>query len=266
MTLDVYTAVGVVNILKGGSTLPPIMEVVDDKGEPQELHVVKVFKPSNIEQYQPTNKEFYAYTLAEEFDLLRPKAALIYVDDSIIQDLQKREIYANFGLKAGYYYGCEYLSNAVSYEVSKLGSFETWELARIFAFDVLIRNMDRRVNKPNILLYEQDFHLIDHELSLNIPSDKEGTFYLDPKRSQVFCTGDRRHIFYPHLKAANKKEGIEFAEFREYLKHLDVSLLSTIAKQLKEQDTEDVVYIINYLNCIKQNENQFINLLKQLLV
>jgi hypothetical protein len=76
---------------------------------------------------------------------------------------------------------------------------------------------------------------------------------------------DRRHIFYPHLKAANKKEGIEFSEFREYLKHLDVSLLSTIAKQLKEQDTEDVVYIMNYLNCIKRHENQFINLLKQLL-
>jgi hypothetical protein len=50
MTLDVYTAVGVVDILKSGSTLPPIMEVVDSNEKPQKLHVVKVFKPSNIER------------------------------------------------------------------------------------------------------------------------------------------------------------------------------------------------------------------------
>jgi hypothetical protein len=272
MILDVYTVVDLGKTLNGGTTQPLIATVMDKAGNYlKHDYVVKIFKQKNISQFQPTNKELYAYFLALEFDLEAPEAVLLYVSEEIIEDLQKREKYANFDLSAGYYYGCLYLENAISYEFANLDSFELWELANIFAFDALIRNIDRRTAKTNILVHENTFCLIDHELTLDVRTDCE--FYLDTENWNSFIK-ERvgklgAHIFYAHLKEVNKKKPIEFNEFREYLRTLNPrKVLSKIAAQLEdfEQDSDDVFVIIEYLECIKKHENEFINLLKQLLL
>ena len=272
MQLPVYSVVELGEMLEGGTTQPLIATVVDKEGNYQkDDYVIKIFKQTNIKQAQPTNKEFYAYALALEFDLEAPKAALLYVSEEIIQDLQKRKKYANFDIQAGYYYGCKYLKNAISYEFAALDSFELWELTNIFAFDALIWNIDRRTAKTNILVHEEAFCLIDHELTLGVRSDC--TFYLDITKWDFFtkkAVGKKgAHIFHAHLKAINEKEPIEFNEFRENLRALNPrKLLSKIASQLEnfEQDSNDVFGIIAYLECIKEHENDFINLLKQLLL
>lgn len=271
MELDVYKAVEVVGKLEHGSSQPLVMRVINSKGEYEKDHVVKIFKVRNIEQYQPTNKEFYGYALANEFCLLSPKAALIEVSNKIIAQVKEIEAYKDFDLQAGYYYGCEYLQNSVPYEVTDLEKFVNYELETIFAFDALLRNIDRRTFRPNILVYEEELYLIDHELTLNTPSDRECTYYFKLSEWDFFIKEDvgkkGEHIFYSHLKEKNKTEKIQFDTFRELLKVLDVSVLKKVAYQLEEKELniEDLDGIIQYLNCIKKNENQFINLLKQLL-
>ena len=68
--LPVYKAISVdQEAIISGSTKPCIMMVADSNGKIVGDYVVKVFKPSNIEQSQPTNKEAYGNALARAFDL-----------------------------------------------------------------------------------------------------------------------------------------------------------------------------------------------------
>ncbi|MBK8567059.1 MAG: hypothetical protein IPN76_27950 [Saprospiraceae bacterium] len=68
--LPVYKAISVdQEAISRGSTKPCIMMVADSNGKIVGDYVVKVFKPTNFEQSQPTNKEVYGNSLARAFDL-----------------------------------------------------------------------------------------------------------------------------------------------------------------------------------------------------
>lgn len=165
--LPVYKAIAVdQEAIVSGSTKPCIMTVADSSGKIIGDYVVKVFKPNNIEQSQSTNKEVYGNVLAQAFDLAVPKPALVRVGKDVIGQLNSSERYRDFHLLPGVYFGSEYLNNALDYSGAVNLKLETWEEETIFAFDALIRNIDRRAKKPNLFFKDGTVHLIDHELSL----------------------------------------------------------------------------------------------------
>lgn len=275
MAIPVYTAVDFSDELIGGSSYPFIVMVMNEEGEYiEQPYVVKVFKQRNIEQYQPTNKEFYANALAKAFDIKVPNAALIYVGEDMIENLKKQEKYANFDLLAGYYYGSEYFKNNALYDKSKLKDLEEWGADNIFAFDTLIVNVDRRTRKPNILIVDEEYYLIDHELTLNVV--KPCNFYMDIEHLEArwgfFIKKDigkqGEHIFYKVLKEHHSKDQITFDEFEGNLRDIDLGgIIASVAEELREReiDVSDAAKIIEYLDCIKENRTDFINLLKALL-
>lgn len=200
--------------LIGGTTLPCLMTVSNDKGIIQGKYVVKVFDTKNIEQYNPTNKEIIASYLAKEFDLSVPKMAIIEVSENIIKNLLGQEAYKSKLLKAGFYFGCEYIDNATSYfDEIKVSNYDTWELETIFAFDALIRNFDRVIKKPNILFKNGSFILIDHELSLN--------YLVFDDYKNVLQGTKGKHIFLEHLQSKHKKNPITFDDFMVSLRSLN---------------------------------------------
>jgi phosphoenolpyruvate carboxylase len=83
------------------------------------------------------------------------------------------------------------------------------------------------------------------------------------------------HLAFERLKILNRLASLEFDEFLLHLRALNpVLTLRNIALQLDEaaenyegleSDTSDIENIITYLNCIKVNEKQFVERLKQLL-
>lgn len=273
MDIPIYQAVGIKE-LYAGSTLPCLMEVMDMEGNYLEdsYYVVKVFQRIHIEQTAATNKEFYVNALARAFDLQIPECAIIKVDDDIIQDLKKIPKYANFDIGAGYYYGSKYIAGVISYQANHTEQFESWQFENVFAFDALIQNIDRRISNPNVIIDNDDLYVIDHHLSFNVEDDCRPYLALD--RWAFLVEGgegvfDRKHIFYEELRVTHKTNPITFDEFEENLRNLQPrNLLEPIGEQLEacEQNVEDVYTIINYLDCIKQNSTDFINLLKQLLV
>jgi len=266
--IEIYRAIAIDSIaIKGGSTKPCIMTVADDTGKIVGSYVVKVFNQNHI-QTHPTQREVICNVLAQEFDLSVPKMALIQVDKFIISELQKSGYFSGKLILPGIYFGSLYIQGAVDYSpATPTASFEAWELKTIFAFDILIRNVDRRVNKPNLLLKDENFYLIDHELCFGAT---KWTFQqcLD-NGSWNFISKKSPHLFLERLRELeHPKAGLlEFETFFYYLKRLNIDKLNVCEDVFNNigYDTVDFMYIKDYLYDIKHNPQIFETLLLRII-
>jgi hypothetical protein len=247
------------NKVVGGTTLPCIMRL---EGEPSSVYVVKVFKQRHIEQYNPTNKEILGNRIAKMFDLNVPKMGIVEVNKGIIEELKKDESYAQLELKAGLYFGCEYLEDTCDYNSDI--EYDIYDMEKIFAFDALIHNFDRRINKPNILFKDDNFILIDHDLSLDIQNNYED-YKNGDRYSNIVNGGKGEHIFLQRLR--KESEEITFDEFIENLRRLDFNKLKQLKNEMNEfgLKTADMDNIILYLKAVQQDAADFQKLLNNLL-
>lgn len=273
--LPIYTAFAInQQAIHSGSTKPCLMTLADDLGTIKGEFVVKVFKPTNLQQSANTNKEIYCNILATAFELNTPKAVLAKVGQEIIDTLNQSKNYQGFNLIKGTYFATEYIENPLDYSESILIRLEDWEVENIFAFDVLIRNQDRHKKKPNLFFKDRKICLIDHELSFAIGFlDKSFRDMLKEKTKywefiEIEKEGfTRKHLFLEYLRERNKKNKVEFDTFAEFLRIFDVDILDVYQQQLQNigNDTEDYFAIKSYLTEVKQHSNLFIQLLKELI-
>jgi hypothetical protein len=97
--LPYYTATSIEKApLVGGSTQPCLLLATEYNGTPVGSYVVKIFKQRNIEQLNGTAKEVYANVLAKHFDIAVPSAALVQVEQWLINALKKMPEYANWDI------------------------------------------------------------------------------------------------------------------------------------------------------------------------
>jgi len=253
--------------IKGGSTYPCLLSVIDEQNNVQHPHVVKIFKPAH---QSATCREVFANVLAVQFDLRVPPAALVKVEFDLLTELRQIPEYSRREMEPGYYFGTEMLQDALDYTSAFTESkIDNWNPEMIFAFDVLIRNVDRRMAKPNFFLHNDEPVLIDHELSLNVSQSFH--WYKNPNLWKPFQAnaGQNRtgHVFFSHLKKKKRKQKLDFGLFIEYLRVLDIDALYSYDKQLNELGCydEEFTEIIRYLMEIKQNAGQFYQLLQDLL-
>lgn len=268
--LPIYRATGIERpSFEGGTTRPSLMTVVDERdGAIMGPYVVKVFSQTNIQQNQATNKEVYASILASQFDLNVPQPALIHVGETIIQQMIESGSHQGKELKAGIYFGCEYIENAINYSKAIPKSLlPKWEIENIFAFDVLIRNTDRREGKPNLFLKDKSLFLIDHELCLDVQKAYSEYMEMGLNAWSFLNREDRKHVFLRRLQEANRKNPLTFDTFQEYLGILDLESLEVCAKQLESTGNETVDYeaIKHYLYELKSDRIRFTSLLRNLI-
>lgn len=124
----------------------------------------------------------------------------------------------------------------------------------IYAFDVLIRNVDRRLGKPNILLKNESYYLIDYESSLHIPKDKSTQQLLNHFPYE-------RHICHAHLsrKMSHSRDKPNFATFYELLRQARFNSIIELAEEMNRLSYEipDYLIIKGYLDDIRRNRDYF---------
>ena len=226
--------------IKGGTSLPCLLTVMDEYENllPQP-YVVKIFQHAHKEA---TCNEVFAGVLASEFDLRTPPAALIEVDISLIAELRKIPAYSNRDIEPGYWFGTELVKNTLDWSPTlPPNAVSVDAMTLIFAFDVLLRNTDRRTGKPNFFLHQGDPVLIDHELSFQYPNnfseiapDVTDWRFLRPNAK----TGSQGHVFYTRLRKLHRKNQVDFGAFIEYLRILNPQILHSYAEQLIESGYE----------------------------
>jgi hypothetical protein len=267
--LPIYKAISIEKApLIGGSTQPCLLLAASYKGEPIGSYVVKIFKQRNIEQLNSTNKEVYASVMARHFEIKTPNSALIEVEQWLINDLKKLPEYSGWDITEGVYFGTTYMLGGVDYSESVKNKVDIWDKETIFAFDALIRNVDRTPRKTNLFLVGDTPYVIDHELSLSLSATFED--YLR-RRDWMFLVANPKggkHLFFEDLSDFNKKEAITFDYFAENLRNLKPEmLLRQEIEQLAEYniETSDYPLIEKYLQSAVINTSLFIESLKSLL-
>ena len=197
-----------------------------------------------------------------------PSAAIIYVNKDLIEELKSNSKYKPFRaeLKEGYYYGSKFLPDAKPFKTGiseKL--LDATDIENIFAFDVLVRNMDRNIQKPNLIIIRKNTPiLIDHDIALDI--HKTFREYKALGLWDVF-KGRKRHIMQNYLSRTNQQQLWAFDGFLEYLRHLNTNKLYN-ARELLQNTGHSVVDfdpIVEYLNEVKRDIPSFKELLISLI-
>lgn len=172
--LPLYKALTFEKIIeKGGRNKPWIVSLDTPLGI--EPYVVKLLSEKDIKQENALCKEIYGAALAKEMDLNTPEFCLVEFSEYFYESLPNylKKIYNEKHNR--YAFGSYYLEGAPTYSPSQhYSELSYYDIESIYAFDVVIWNVDRRIGdppKPNILFYEKEAYLIDHEHSLYIPPD-----------------------------------------------------------------------------------------------
>jgi len=261
--------------LKGGSTKPWSVACIDKQSNNiEEIScVVKLFTLGNVAQSCHIAKEFICSELAREFDLDCPESYFIDINDVDFRSTLSEEDLKELDSKHTGITFCSKLVNAslVNDELKKT-TFDIWDCATLFAFDCMVMNADRggHHNKANLLMDDDGFILIDHELCLHfIDGHNDDAFnkVLDDFKHGTWQQIYLKHFFYAKLKNFRGSKVHLFDTFKEYLDRLDISRIEKLIEELKKQgiDVGESGRLIQYLYALKQNTEKYCQIMLSLI-
>lgn len=264
MSIPTYHAISFLGELPGGSTRPWAILAVGENGEPQKF-AVKLFREYHLRQYPAVANEVFGSVLAAAFDLGTPATALITFSAEFLSTLGPEQLEQLRTVPDTPKFGTAFIEGCYPYSVA-LGAkaLEDYDQETIYAFDNLILNVDRRPDKPNILLHGSDSYIIDHEMTLEgIPSA------MNQLQRQQWEHYYRGHLFYDYLRTRGPERiRNSFQTFGYYLQNLDPRCLEAYQHQL---DTFGLGCrrfdeVLRYFYYQKENFSQFEALLRRTLL
>ena len=194
-----------------------------DKDNQRSIYYAKPFRNIGINTF-PTAKEIIGCELALMFDLPTPRYGIINIEES------KLTCYYSENEVRKFHKGYKFCSKKIDQYVIfnpyvSFGFLRDYEIAGIFAFDVLMQNSDRGSRgKPNLLINDDSLVMIDHELTLSFISDKlpSRNYENNIRNYPFYC-----HTLISHLKIIKEKSYI-FDEFLEHLRLLNIDSLNSV--------------------------------------
>ncbi len=257
--IEVNRAISLERVIQEGTRNKPwIVSVKTSNG--LKPYVAKIFAQNDIDQKNALCREVYATVLARELELNVPDSCLIEFPADFRSSLSETGKVTLKQRHDRYAFGTEYLEGATTYSPSlNTKDFEPYEIESIYAFDVVINNFDRTPRKPNILLYDRTYYLIDHELSLvytDVPnSDKNLSLY-------PFWN----HIFHTPLKSKSQynTDKPDFEGFLESFRIMNLRKLTQCARQLEQLKyiTDDAHVISKYFDSLRNKPGKLGTYLK----
>lgn len=255
--MQVLKLLSIDKILEGGSTKPLVITAQNEDGNIKQ-YVMKSFRHERYGNNYSVAKEIFINELAREFELPVPEYALIEVENSDLKDFYTPEEIAI--MAKGYKFCSELMVQYANFNPLISYSFiKDYDIESLFAFDCLIHNTDRGGfrNKPNLLINDSQFLLIDHELTL--PFVNENNLIVESYFNSFRFFEFRKHVFYKYMVSIRHKSNI-FNDFDELLKRLTIVRFNSIFDKM---DILEIKYgdrerIMDYLHWAKSNV-EFIN-------
>lgn len=206
--------------MASGRTMPALVSCETAEGQPAGDYVVKL-KAGIDRRETGLACEWIASRLATYFGIPTPEPAVVELDAQLVG-----QAVSDFPSKAdilekstGLNFGSRLVKGASTWPAGFKIPAAMWDLAtRVFAFDALLQNPDRRAYPANLFIKGEDIVVFDHELAFS--------FLLDLARPSKPWGLERAaylrdHIFYRHL---HKKE-IDWAGFQRSLEELPMGAL-----------------------------------------
>lgn len=198
------------------------------------IYYAKPFRNIGINTFA-TAKEIIGCEMALRFDLPTPSYNIINIDDSKLTSHYSVNEVRKF--HKGYKFCSKKIDQYVGFNpYVSVGFLRDYEIAGIFAFDVIMQNSDRGGlrGKPNLLINDDSLVMIDHELTLSfISSQQPIRNYENNIRIYPFNS----HVLIDHLKVVKEKSYI-FDEFLEHLHLLNIDSLNSVFDDMDNYNIE----------------------------
>ena len=224
-----------------------------DKDSQVGTFFAKPFRKNNINSY-PTAKEILACEIASRFDLPTARYGIIDISDAKLSSFYTDNQIKRF--HSGYKFCSKKLDGYITLSpIASTGFLRSFEIAGIFAFDVIMQNSDRGGfrGKPNLIIKDDSLVMIDHELTLSFIDENHK---IPNYENNINIYPHYYHVLMPHLKAIKEKNHI-FDEFLEYFHLFNLNTLDEIFDEMDKFNIEygDRLDYFLYFDWCKKNLN-----------
>ena len=258
MNLPEYKAIQFQQILEKGGHSKPWIVLVELAGMVKP-YVVKLYKTADIEARNKMTAEVLGNVLAAEFNLKAPSAAIIDFPPAFCAELNEQCEDILLQIDGRPKFGSEYLEGSFLYnpKLSRSLVKKIIEPANLYAYDYFIGNGDRTLNKPNLLIRNNESYLIDHEMALDFNP------YSDDLWTYIYRDRFKYHVFNQFLRKYRDKENL-FDEFIINLHDLNLRKFDSYFSQLEYLGfATQQELIIDYWRRIKEKPDIFAYILKE---
>lgn len=247
-------------LFETGANKPLLITGVDENGIKGD-YVVK-FRGAERMSNEAFLRELLGVFIAMQMEIPVVKPVLVNISQDFADLLKENNAWQYATKSIGYNYGSEYVKDNLIMPVSQhLSNHQLNYAQTIFAFDVLIQNPDRTINKPNMLTNGNEIVILDHELAFSFIFD----FVNDPDPwiiKEKDLTWINSHCLLPKIKG---KE-FDFDEFSKRFDKLDENFWETAWNLLPEDwHFGQFELIKKHITAISENKASFILELKKLM-
>jgi hypothetical protein len=248
-----------VRTLSEGANKPMLIRGIDQNRQQTGDFVLKY---RNAERMNETTcrRELLAAWMAIEMDIAVPEPVIIEVDSNFVATVP-RELQPIMTSKAlGLNIGSRYISGNATFQPAPTLPPELHQTAaRIFAFDLMLQNADRRDEKPNSFLAEGKIYVYDHELSFGflsmLPMFANQTPWV---MNETDVSSAKNHLFYPALSQISS---VNWEAALSTLSHLNPVFWQRAAELMPNEwvDAQEMTRIQAHIDAIQQYSSVFIS-------
>ena len=199
--------------------------------------------------------ELYASLLAAHLGLAVPAPAILLIEGDLAEAVEESStdpVHANIVRNSiGWNFGSRFIPNLSSWPVDKKVSAVMREDAvRVFAFDALIQNPDRRFDNPNLGTRGNEIIIFDHESAFSFLLAVFASTEPWRLNTEVYLDD---HVFARSLRQERLSN-----DFTQRLANLSEAALADIASQVPEAwKAEDLPKIEAHLQRIQEHAAEF---------
>lgn len=209
--------------------------------------------------------ELMASFIAKELDFNVPEPAVINLTDSFVRTMNGR--HNNFTIASqslGFNFGSAYQTHYQEIVPGQTLNKEMMEkLADLFALDVFLGNVDRRIDKPNFLANGKDLLIFDHEMAFSFTQLL--AFTRNPQPWTILKSDMQwlsKNFCFHHLQG----NSFDFSNFAARLSVINAAFWQKAEQTIPaEWKTGSFSTIKTYLNSIVQHKDDFASELNRVL-
>ena len=248
-----------VRTLTSGANCPMLVRGVDLVNQTPGDFVLKYRGAERMDE-TASRRELVAAWIAAELDIWTPEPVLVRVDPDFVRGVPPDFQPVLAGRALGLNFGCRFVEGKTIIQPGEILVAELHQAAaRVFAFDLLAQNGDRRPEKPNSFLAEGRIYLIDHELAFGFLSMLP--MFANPEPwilNETDVLAAKKHLFYPMLR---QSKGVDWAAALGTLPNLTPQFWQRTAELLPDEwkNTGEINRIRDHFESIQQNTATFIS-------
>ncbi|MGB8190842.1 MAG: HipA family kinase [Chitinophagaceae bacterium] len=213
--LPVIEALSLHEVFNSGANRPLLITGVDSGGV-KEDYVVKLRSAERMSN-EACMRELLALFIAAEMDIKSVSPVVINISPQFVDLLVGDNEWQVTSQSIGLNFGSKYIKGPKTILVGEnLNSHQLPYAQAIFAFDILIQNADRTVNKPNMLTDGAEIIILDHELAFGFVFD----LFKNPTPWQI-REKDKEWINKHCLLTSVKGRDFDYQVFCDRLDRLD---------------------------------------------